>query len=423
MKFEEVEPLWTRLVENLASLQDHKLIHYEGHVVNGYTRESRRHRSSLAEADGGTVYNPVCGFDTIYDTACTSRVFATQYRRTGVSRWRERATSALDALKHVDIYGGVHEPQWDPIGWHLVERSLYATGVTLDATWGARQLLERDVSSDSERERLYDYLEGCSPSPDRFAHDVVPEGFDPADVQNTTTIGLYLLESAFDPNDGSALPLYSNRERFLQHVLTGQRSDGFWPYIFPGPIQRMLFNFQSLHPILTNPITRSLFIRGDSSIFSGDVAHHCYVMHFLAKVVEQTSLDIPDSTLLNAWTWMENHLVRSGSEVLIDYSWEPGASRIRFCNYYDTTAYFLVPVVLQQLVNLGLVNQSVADEYAAGLLRHIELSLLRPAGENPCVQIHECEFDERWKILPAVWGSVSWKGSLLAQFVDLRFQE
>src|SRR6516165_5501778 len=117
--------VWSRIVSELAQLQD------------------------AAPADSpGTVVNPVCGAPCVLDACCAAAVFAAEHRRTEDERWRERAVAAVRTIQSHEIFRGIDEPVWDALGWHNAPGSLPATGIAIDAYCYALKRLELPIEED-----------------------------------------------------------------------------------------------------------------------------------------------------------------------------------------------------------------------------------------------------------------------------------
>lgn len=389
--FQDVAPVWDPIVDELCRLQNR------------------------ADPDGA-VYHPVGEFSSTFDTACSAQVFATAYALSDDEIYCDRAAAALSAIDPDDVYTGVDEPRWDPIDWHLEEGSPHLTGVVFEALWETRDLLDRPQDIDAEHWRtLCEYLERCRHGTGRFAHNVL-DFYDgaPPDVQNTTAYS-HLLLNCVDRYGSVDHPVLGQREPALSHVLDGQRADGFWPYIYPSKLQRMIFKRDALHPLITNKYVQYLLVRGDDHIFFGDTIHHCYVLYCLSRAAAVRQHSPPREALAAGWRWLDERLVETSDGIRVDFSWEPEPSRVAYRDFRDTTTYFMIPSVLPFLVEHDVVDQSRAEAVATGLFGHVSAELLRE--ERPCIPPHEGPREIREKILPAIWNSVSWKGSLLATYL------
>lgn len=397
MKFSAVEPLWEHLTTELASLQRQTDDGRYGHVTNS-----------------------ICDEPHEFDTATASEVFALEYRRTADDTWKHRVSGAVQTLQESDLYGGIDELRWGPDTWFEESGSLFLTGTVLDSLWETTSLYQPDQyipPTSSQLDDLISFLEQCRHGDGRFAHNITDIlGNPPPDVQNTTAYGLYLLER-INRMMSSDHPIFDQRTAAVDHLSDGQRSDGFWPYIYPSRLQRVLYRIKPSHPLLQSPIATKLVWRGDSSIFFGDTAHHCYVQYYLTKAMLTGDCPVPRETITNGWEWIESKLVRTeAGNTAIDFSWEPEPNRIRFCNFLDTTSYFLILAILPLLINIDVIKKERADRIAEGLLAHIRAELL-DADRRPVVHPHEGPQRIRRKIIPALWESSAWKGGLLARYI------
>lgn len=412
--------LWEAVLMELATLQDRQVEGFKRPLFNPYTDERLGDLVRTEETVSGSIFNPSCGFPTVFDTACGARAFLAEYRRTGESEWQQRTTRALESLQTTSLHEGVPEPRWDPIGWYYDEGSLFATGVVLDNYWETLSLLDRSAEVDTAQwETLGTYLERCRHGPGKFAHNSVPPGATPGDVQNTTAFALFLGVYANHQSGDVDVLGRDQVDAAISHLADGQRTDGFWPYIFPSRIQRWLFDQPRLHPIVRNKIARKTVFRGDSWVFFGDSVHHCYVLYYLLKARQLLGSDVPRQVIEDGWNWLDSHILTTETDSYrFDFDWEPTPNSIRFSNFYDTTTYFFLLALLPLLENEGILSPDEAYEIADGLSRYITDRLLDTSTE-PCVRIHECDYETRRKILPAVWNSSAFKAALLAQFVDV----
>lgn len=295
--------IWSRIVDELVFHQDLAPDEFRGQVVN-----------------------PISGSIYTRDTAFAAQVFATEYHRTKDKKWLSRAKAALDSLLEMDIYGGLDEPIWNRCGWHYNKGSLATTGMLLDAVWEAMSLLDCKHEEEQWR-RLFRYLEGCLVGPGLFAHDSVKPGKNPPAVQNTTAIALYLLEYAASKVKDANELILEERNLALRSLYKGQRIDGFWPYIYPGAMQQLVFRFPTMRPFVRRlPIVRRYFYKaGDASVFFGDSVHHCLVLYYFAKSILLHEPNYPYVSVVNrGWEWIYSHLVETLDGCLrFDFDWEP----------------------------------------------------------------------------------------------------
>lgn len=419
MSQESINTIWKPIVKELAALQDRKYDGYERPVFNPYSDEQVGMRSRSPEELVGGVHNPVCNYPLAFDTACAAHVFATEYRRTGEEQWQERANIAIEMVHREEPYTGVSEPRWDPVGWHFAEGSLSVTGTVLDALWDAIEILEESVDAGKDKwTDLGRYLEQCRHGRGKFAHNTVPTSKRVADVQNTTAFAYFLRSYAGVQTEEVEVILQDTSGDAFTHLCDGQRVDGFWPYIYPGRLQQSLYRSSLTRGMLGSAPLRKTLYRGSSSILFGDSVHHCYVLYYLLKGIIVAGEDISNSTIRSAWEWIENRLTQTNTGTLrFDFGWEPTPKRVQFCNFYDVTTYFLILATLPLLQRVGLIEEDRVQEVASGIISHLDDRLVNTA-EMPCLPAHECDYGDRRRILPAVWGGTSLKGSLLANYLQ-----
>ena len=390
-----LRPIWSRIVDELAFHQDLAPDELRGQLVN-----------------------PISGSIYTRDTAFAAQVFATEYHRTKDEKWLSRAKAALDSLLEMDIYGGLDEPIWNRRGWHYNKGSLATTGMLLDAVWEAMSLL--DCKHEGEQWwRLFRYLEGCLVGPGLFAHDSVKPGRNPPAVQNTTAIALYLLEYAASKVGDDNDTVLRERDLALLSLFKGQRIDGFWPYIYPGTMRQFVFRFSFMRTLVRRiPVVRGYVFRGDRSVFFGDAVHDCLVFYYLVKSILLREPDYPYVSVIDrGWEWICSHLVETSAGGLrFDFDWEPKPMGPRYCNFRETSTYFLILATLPLLARIGVIGDEFHD-IASGLLTHIESSLLENEGTFPGIKPYEGPVEVLRNILPRVGESVAWKGGCLCQLV------
>lgn len=387
--------MWNRIVDELAFFQD----------------------KSKGSADGAVI-NPISNTVCTQDTACAAEVFATEYINTKNNDWLVRAKSAITALLKYNLYAGLDEPRWDPIGWHSNKGSLYITGTVLDAYWRATRLTGMDLVEDNWTD-LSHFIQSCMLGYGGFAHDAIVSGRKPADVQNITAIASYLIEYVCK-NGSLTLQLANERDNILNHITKGQSTDGLWPYIYPGFGQTLLYKIYFLR---RSSLYRRFIYKflGDRSIFFGDSVHHMYVLYYFinAILLRDHVSKKQYNAVVKGWEWIEKRLQKnSDGSVSFDFSWEPKPAVVRFCNFCDTTTYFLILALIPLLRGLGLsgTRMSFAD-LESGFIKHVAANLLDAEGKYPSIKPHEGPIDTLQKILPAIWQGVAWKGALLSRHI------
>lgn len=377
------------------------------------------HQKLAPDEFRGQVINPISGSIYSRDTAFAAQVFATEHRRTGEKKWLSRTLSALNSLGKMNIHSGLDEPIWNRYGWHFNKGSLATTGMLLDAVWEAMNLL--DLRHEEEQwQRLFRYLESCLVGPGLFAHDSVKLGINSPAVQNTTAIALYLLTYAASKIDDVNDPISKERDLTLLSLCKGQRTDGFWPYIYPGAMQQYVFRFPFTRQFVRYlPIIRKYFYRvGSQSVFFGDAVHHCMVFYYLVKSISLHEPKYPYVSVVNrGWKWICNRLLETpNSGLRFDFDWEPKPTVPCYCNFRETSTYFLILATLPLLVRIGVIRND-CHSTSSGLLTHIENNLLERKGTFPSIRPYEGPVEVLRNILPRVGESVAWKGSCLCQLV------
>ena len=360
------------------------------------------------------IVNPISKEVCTLDTASAGLVFATEFKRTGADVWRKRAVSCINYVKQKNPFNGLDEPQWSPVGWVSRNGSLYMTGATIDMLWSAQRLLNLDDTRHDQLYSLSEYLGSCMHKPGVFAHDRIPPNAGKiADVQNTTAIALYLLRQStyqYGYQSKTTRVCYLS----IEHLSNGMRSDGFWPYIYPGNIQKSLYNLPRIWDLKPVRIFERYLLR-DKSIRFGDVVHHLYIMYFLAKSVDDAVDEGVIEILNRAWIWLKSILVYGPEgDIRINYTVEPELRGIRFCNFSDTTAYFIIIAMLPKLKKFGILDD--CDKHICdGIVKHVYKNLV--SNNSPSILPHEDIFERRAKILPAIWQSSALKAAFLSVFI------
>lgn len=386
--------LWRRILSELSYHQDEAIISSPGHVLNPVIK---------------TVY--------VRETAFAAKVFAAEHKRSRDPGWLKRAERCLEALQAVDLDAGLEEPVWKPRGFIFKKGSIPATVSLLDSFWSTLDLLGRRAEA-QDHKGVISFLKKCYLKNGFFAHDEVPlgKGRSVAAIQNTAAMALFLMEVLHQKGIQDD---FIARERMpsLRALLQGQRSDGFWPYVFPGLWQRCFFAIPFLRPGL-NTKAFKLLSRGDRSILFGDTVHHCYILYFLLKRKLLCKTNDSDGHLIAGWNWLKGHMIRDGDGLAVDFSWEPVPHGPRYCNFRDTTTYFLVISIALMFKKLSMIKEEESHGLIDGLLKHIEKDLLLGQQEHfPCIKPYEGPWEIIQNIFPRAAESVAWKGALLADLV------
>jgi hypothetical protein len=379
--------VWSRIVSELAGLQD----------------------AAPAECPGAVV-NPVCGAPCVVDTCCAAAVFAAEYRHTEYERWRHRAVAAVRATQSHRIFLGIDEPAWDALGWHNTPGSLPATGIAIDAYCDALKRLELPVEED-ELDYLLNFLSRCRTEKGGFVHDAPRPGEQKPEVQNATATALNLLGRLGPQKNFVGHSLYAGLETTVSRLSRGQSASGFWPYHYPGARWKQTFDRPVLNTVLRP--RRFFSYRG-----GGDITHHLMTLYFAAQYFSSTTGRGDAGMLTAGWRWTEKRLVRAAdASVSIDWSGDQAPTSPLFSNARDVNAYFLILGVLPLLTALEIVDRDQSNAIAQGLMAHIDSRLLS-RGQTPCVVPYEGPIETIRNILPMFEQSVAWKGRLLTNILS-----
>jgi len=388
--------------------------------ISAYIRDELASLQDQAPKEmSGHIVNPVAGLPYAQNTGCAALVFATEHCRTNDSTWMFRAQKAVTALKRQSIHIGLDEPKWYRPGWENHRGSLFATGTLLDSYWRTLDLLGQQ-DDEQGMLQLLNYLSSCLIKPGLFAHDSIQPGHVPAAVQNTSAIALYLMEMVALQLGNNVDPILKQRDITLHFLLKGQRKDGFWPYIYPGTKQQLVYQSRGLRGLVlyTPYIRRYFFKHGDESIYFGDAVHHCLVLHYLAKSIDLRRSTLAwEQTLSTAWKWTREHLIETEySGLRFDFDWEPIPHFFRWGNFRDTSTYFLILATLPILTRLSIIAESECKKVANGILIHIEKRLLDGQRFATSISPYEGADHIIRFILPRVGEASAWKGALLSEF-------
>lgn len=386
-----IDTFWNQLLDELAFLQD--------------------------QGSGGGVVNCVTGEVSAQDTACSSEAFATQYLCSGNPKWSERAKRAGASVSRSLPYSGLPEPIWSPIGWYLKPGSGYVTSTTLDSLWESETVLSTELC-EPQWQNLEGFLARCHIKKGKFAHDAITGPTVPPSVQNIQALVLHLYVTIYERHELPEAVISPKISQISRSLISGQRNDGFWSYLTPGKLQKALFSLPLGPTLLGSLVARKVVFRGDHSILFGDISHHCYVLYYLAKASQVCRSLFSASSLGKAWNWTEQHLRRtSDGTIRLAFESEPWPRTIRYCNFCDTTAYFLILAALPLLKDLGVVSRQGYDAFTNGIVAHICKELALPGKSGVRIAPHEGPLDVSRRILPALWESPSWKAALLSRYL------
>lgn len=375
--------IWDAIVSELAFLQDLAPQNQNGQVVNSITNE---------------VY--------ILDTACAAKVFAVEYQRTGNEDFHRRAISALDSISSQKLTSGLPEPIWDSLGWHEVFGSLAATGMALDAIFDAERILGYKKIKDDDFNLLLSFLNQCYYGKGRFAHNRIENDIIPSDVQNTTSIALYLLEFLYQNHLKIEHNLFTQREQSVRHLRCGQNPQGYWSYTYP-KYKWVGIIFRVYPP----------YYRRWKELDYRDFLHQIMTLYFVTRYYEISPQKKYIETVYQGWDWVKKHIIFNGDEMIIDWSYESVPTSPRYCNLRDTNTYFWIMALLPHLIKMNVITKSESDEFVSGITNHIDRNLMRGIGEKPCIVSNEGPTEILRNILPMFDQGVAWKGAFLSELI------
>ncbi len=388
--------IWDPIVKEVSMLQD---------------EASRRGHS-------GHLINRV--IDTVYlrETAFAAKVLGAEYLRTGDSSWLRRTEQALAALQEQNLYSGLSEPMWTPRGTRFRQGSIPATAILLDAFWSGMEMLSRNPPPE-DWSTLVAFLRSCYLGHGLFAHDQesARSSRHAAAVQNTGAMALLLMERA---HSRGVVDRFVTEERtaVAEAIRQGQRSDGFWSYVYPGSLQSAVFRSRPLRPLLSaGPMTRRY--GGDRSILFGDAVHHCLVLYCLCRVATPSQPASIQEPILLGWDWIRKHIVEAGQgQLRFDFEWEPVPQTYRYANFRDTTAYFLIMAIARMMGKLALLPVDEARRTTVALAKHVDSRLLSAQNDPPpCIRAYEGTPDVIQYVFPRPTESAVWKGALLSEVI------
>lgn len=332
----------------------------------------------------GLVLNPVINDFYYRETAFAAKIFAAEWYRTRNSKYQWRSKIALDALachlKAYPISQGIDEPTLTPRGLRYRKGSIPATILLVFAAQEAANILQQDFSFDAEG--LHSYLANCHMGRGKFYHDVIAKGdvCRLAHVVNTSAMAFlfygYLLKERETKN------IVCLKSEISNAIVGAQRSDGFWPYLDPGTLQRLFYMFDMFLPVKAKTIYNRMLL--DQSIYFGDGVHHCITLYCLLKGSCLSGGVVSSrvkSAILNGWRFLRKNLVAyEENHVRFNFDWELRPRCFRHCNFIDTSTYFYIFDILFELSKYSLIAPEEAQQISDGMARHILRTLVRPDG-------------------------------------------
>lgn len=357
------------------------------------------------------------------ETAFAAKIFAVEYRRTGVKEYLEKALLALDALgnflRDITVEAGIEEPVLTPRGLIYRKGSIPATILLIESASEAAKLISYNFNFDTEK--IVEYLKKCYIGNGRFYHDVITDkGKKYSHVVNTTAMAYYFLEMSCQQVKDREF-YESEIDRIKSAIAISMRSDGFVPYIEPHLFQKIFFAVSKFLPAVFIKIYNRLLL--DLSIFFGDGLHHAITIYYSIKGLSLSKNALNDKELKvmkKGWVFIKRNLKEyKPGYIRFDFSWEPKPRTYRHCNFIDTATYFYIFDLLRYLKECKIISDQEMKKYYSGLSKHIESRLLRENGAGPCVDPYEGQETIKNKIIPRPSETVFNKGALLASAIEI----
>jgi len=373
------------------------------------------------QEDNGNVKNSILGGYFLRETAFAAKLFLVQYKITKEKKYLKRSQNALNAvLSNLKNTIKFDEPVWKPRGIGLRKGSLPATVMVFEALFETLELME-NTELYYEKNNLVDYIKSCKYNNGIFAHDEIVnknygglriKGFG---VINTSAMALYLMSEV---NQREGNNIFENKliQQTYQQILNSQRDDGLWTYVFPlfwqKAMRKLYLKIPKRYAEALKSINNKIF--KDSSIFFGDTIHHAIVIYYLLKSDSNLS-DMQINSIQKAWQFIEDKFIflRDGS-IKIDFSWEPKPISPRYCNFLDTTSYFIVLHLLNKMKCFGFISKN--SDYINGLSKYVANSLLH-SNKTPCISPYDGPEDIIANIFPRPAESVVHKGFLISDLI------
>jgi hypothetical protein len=354
------------------------------------------------------------------ETAFAAKIFATEYLRTGSIRFLDRATMALGSLQKVlgdvNICEGLDEPNWTPRGLRYRKGSIPSTVLLLYAAQEAASLIGYDFKYDMNG--VLDFLERCYLGHGRFYHDRLDlnSGGARYHVVNTTAMSYWFIQLAHAQGIRSAL--YTDEIAVIENAICrSQRSDGFWSYLEPNVLQRLYWKVAPYLPRRFTTVYNRVL--GDASIWFGDALHHTVCMYYYLagkRKACQSLRSREKRAIRKGWLFIRDKLTENTKgQISIDFSWEPKPTRLRYCNFVDTSTYFYILDLLPTLEYFEVIDAEEKEKCVNGIIMHIHYKLL--TSDRPCVKPYEGGEDVIQYIIPRPAESIFDKGFLFCDTV------
>lgn len=366
----------------------------------------------------GHFYNQI--IDGIYfrETAFGAKVLATEWKRTGDVRFKESAERAYSSsyalLQSTSLSNGIDEPQVTFRGVKPRKGSIPATVLLVFALKEAAELLDKNL--DLNLSDLSLYLSTCQISPGKFYHDKVDLNINNKKflhVVNTSSMALlyYTNIVGTEYTNFDQTSLLSN---LISNICKTQRSDGFWPYMEPNFLQKLLFP----HFLVLHNKTKQKFL-SDKSIYFGDAVHHCITLDYLLKSVDfelgDTSSNLAKKAILKGWNFILKNLKKcSNNQIKFDFGWEPKPRQLRYCNFIDTSTYFYIMDIVNELMKAGFLSSDEASMYTSGICNYIIEQLVQ---DGSVISPYDGPDDVYNKIIPRPAESIYDKGYLMSNLM------
>ena len=265
---------------------------------------------------------------------------------------------------------GIDEPQVTFRGVNYRRGSIPATVLLVFAMKEAASLLNE--TNDLILNDLNDYLKSCQISEGRYYHDRVDKSKKKKSyyhVINTSSMALLFYTNILNLDNRNNFDDHSIKS-LITNICKTQRSDGFWPYIEPNLLQKFFFPYTKL---LHNR-TKQILVR-DNSIYFGDAVHHCITLNYLLKSVDKlgnSDSKVYKQAIAKGWKFITNNLIHlDNHQIKFDFSWEPKPRHLRYCNFIDSSTYFYIIDILNELYKACLISEKEKNIYLNQICNYI----------------------------------------------------